>query len=250
MWGMDILGPFPVASGQRKSIVVAIDYFTKWIEAKALAKITTKKIAQFFWENVICRYEIPRILVTNNRKQFDNAEFREYCNDNSIELRFTSVAHPHANWKAEVANRIILDGLKKWAECSRNTWVYELLPILWAYRTTCKVTIEATPFMLAYRAEVVVPLEITHGSHRIEVYEPETNEEGLRLALDLIDEGDLVLRKIEASGVGERGKLASNREEPYKVQKTLGRGSYNLETLNGDEVPRTWHASNLKAYYV
>ncbi|XP_074324003.1 uncharacterized protein LOC141660923 [Apium graveolens] len=143
IWGMDILGPFPVASGQRKFILVAIDYFTKWIEAKALAKITTKQIAQFFWEN--------------------------------------------ANGQVEVANRIILDELKKRVECSKNTWVDELLPILWAYRTTCKVTTEATPFMLAYRAEAVVPLKITHGSPRIEAYEPETNEEGMRLALDLID---------------------------------------------------------------
>ncbi|XP_074351464.1 uncharacterized protein LOC141690575 [Apium graveolens] len=135
--------------------------------------------------------------------------------------------------------------------------------------------------MLAYGAEVVVPLEITHGSPRIEAYEPETNEEGMRPALDLIDEvrdeanarnaehqrraslyynrrvkerffqqRDLVLRKIEASGVGERGKVAPNWEGPYKVRRTLGRGSYKLETLNGDEVPRTWHASNLKVYYV
>ncbi|XP_074356364.1 uncharacterized protein LOC141696075 [Apium graveolens] len=180
----------------------------------------------------------------DNGKQFDNGEFREYCNDNSIELRFTSIAHPQANGQAEVANRIILYGLKKRVERSRNTWVDDLLPILWAYRTTCKVTTEATPFMLAYGAEAVVPLEITHGSPRIEAYEPETKEEGMRLALDLIDE------KIEASGVGERGKLAPNWEGPYKVRRTLGRGSYKLKTLNGDEVPRTWHALNLKVYYV
>ncbi|XP_074355797.1 uncharacterized protein LOC141695452 [Apium graveolens] len=202
---------------------------------------------------MICRYGIPRILVTNNGKQFDNTEFKEYCDDNSIELRFTSVAHPQANGQAEVANRIILDGFKKRVERSRNTWVDELLPILWAYRTTCKVTTEATPFMLAYGVEEVVPLEITHGSPRIEAYEPETNEEGIRLTLDLIDEvrdeanacnaehqrraslyynrrvkewffqqRDLVLRKIEASRVGERGKLAPNWEGPYKVRKTLG----------------------------
>ncbi|XP_074337745.1 uncharacterized protein LOC141674946 [Apium graveolens] len=170
IWGMDILGPFPVASGQRKFIVVAIDYCTKWIEAKALAKITTKKITQFFWENVICRFE-----------------FREYCDNNSIELCFTSVAHPQTNGQAEVANRIILNGLKKRVERARNTWVDELLLILWAYRTPCKVIIKATLFMLAYRAEVVVPIEITHRSPRIEAYEPETNEEGMRLALDLIE---------------------------------------------------------------
>ncbi|XP_074342641.1 uncharacterized protein LOC141680267 [Apium graveolens] len=103
MWGMDIFGPFPVASGQRKFIV----------------------------ENVICRYGIPCILVTDNGKQFDNAEFREYCDDNNIKLHFTSVAHPQANGQAEVANRIILNGLKKRVERSRNTWVDELLPILW-----------------------------------------------------------------------------------------------------------------------
>ncbi|XP_074342094.1 uncharacterized protein LOC141679510 [Apium graveolens] len=135
----------------------------------------------------MCRYGIPRILVTDNKKQFDNAEFREYCDDNNIELRFTSVAHPQANEHAEVANIIILDGLKKRVERSRNTWVDELLPILCAYRTTCKVTTEATPFMPAYRAEAVLPLEITHGSPRIEDYESETNEEGMRLALDPID---------------------------------------------------------------
>ncbi|XP_074347079.1 uncharacterized protein LOC141685901 [Apium graveolens] len=157
------------------------------------------------------------------------------------------------NGQAEVANRIILDGLKKRVERSRNTWVDEPLLILWAYQTTCKVTTEATPFMLDYGAEAVVPLEITHGSPKIEAYEPETNEEGMRLALDLIDEvrdeanahnvehqrraslyynrrikerffqqGDLVLRKIVASGVGKRGKLAPNWEGPYKVRRTLG----------------------------
>ncbi|XP_074339893.1 uncharacterized protein LOC141677743 [Apium graveolens] len=141
-----------------------------------------------FWENVLCRFGIPRILVTDNGRQFDNEEFRGYCDDNSIELRFTSVAHPQANRQAEVANRIILDGLKKKVEHSRNTRADELLPILWAYHTTYKLTTEAIPFMLADGAGVVVPLEITHGFPRIEAYEPETNEEGMRLALDLIDE--------------------------------------------------------------
>ncbi|XP_074356751.1 uncharacterized protein LOC141696519 [Apium graveolens] len=124
----------------------------------------------------------------DNEKQFDNTEIREYCDDNSIELRFTSVIHPQANGQVEVANRIILDGLKKRVEVSRNTWVDELLHILWANRTTCKVTTKATPFMLAYGAMAVAPLEITPGYPRIEAYESETNKEGMRLALNLIDE--------------------------------------------------------------
>lgn len=64
----------------------------------------------------------------------------------------------------------------------------EILTILWAYRTTCKVTTGATPFLLVYGVDAVVPVEITHNSPRIKAYEPERNEEGMRLAVDLIDE--------------------------------------------------------------
>ena len=281
MWGMDILGPFPMAVAQRKFLIVAIDYFTKWIEAKPLAQITTKQVNQFFWENVICRYGLPRILVTDNGRQFNNKEFKEYCEGYNIDLRFTSVAHPQANGQAEVANRIILDGLKKRVEHSKGTWTDELLPILWAYRTTSKVTTGATPFALAYGEEAVVPVEVTHVSPRVKAFDPETNEEGMKLALDLIDEvrdranaqmvenqkrasfyynlrvkerffreGDLVLRKAEASGVGPKGKMAPNWEGPYQVKKILGQGSYKLQTLDGVEIPRAWHAQNLKVYYI
>ena len=72
MWGMDILYPIPMDSGKRKFLIVAIDYFTKCIEAKELAKITTKQVTRFFWENVISRYGLPRILVTDNGLQFNN----------------------------------------------------------------------------------------------------------------------------------------------------------------------------------
>ena len=85
-------------------------------------------------------------MVTNNGTLFNNAEFKSYCEDYAIELRFTSVAHPQANGQAEVANRIILDGQKKRVEKAQGSWEDELLPILWAYRTTCKVSTGATPF--------------------------------------------------------------------------------------------------------
>jgi hypothetical protein len=42
-WGLDIMGPFPVGWKQMKFLVVGIDYFTKWVEAKPLATITEKE---------------------------------------------------------------------------------------------------------------------------------------------------------------------------------------------------------------
>ncbi|KAK3021484.1 hypothetical protein RJ639_045867 [Escallonia herrerae] len=78
IWGMDLLGPFPVASGQRRFVIVAIDYFTKWIEAKSLATITSAKCEDFFWKNVVCRFGVPKALVVDNGKQFDNKNFQTF----------------------------------------------------------------------------------------------------------------------------------------------------------------------------
>ncbi|KAK3007254.1 hypothetical protein RJ639_016154 [Escallonia herrerae] len=68
VWGMDLLGPFPMASGQRQFVIVAIDYFTKWTEAESLATITSAKCEDFFWKNVVCRFEVLRALVIDNEK--------------------------------------------------------------------------------------------------------------------------------------------------------------------------------------
>ena len=73
-WGLDIIGPFPTAARQLKFLVVRIDYFTKWVEAETLATIMEKNIRSFFWRNIICRYGIPKVLVSDNGKQFDNIE--------------------------------------------------------------------------------------------------------------------------------------------------------------------------------
>jgi ribonuclease HI len=78
-WGLDIMGPFPTRTKQAKFLVVAIDYFTKWVEAKPLATITEKNIKNFVWKGVICQFRIPRVLISDNGKQFDNRPFRELC---------------------------------------------------------------------------------------------------------------------------------------------------------------------------
>jgi len=65
-WGLDIIGPFPTAISQLKFLVVGIDYFTKWVEAEALATITEKNVRSFVWRNIIYRYKIPKVLVLDN----------------------------------------------------------------------------------------------------------------------------------------------------------------------------------------
>ena len=95
-WGLDILGPLPIGKGQCKFIIVAVDYFTKWAEAEPLVTITEQKIRNFVWRAIICRFDIPRALVPNNGKQFDNAKFRNFCAELGIKNYYLSLAHPQS----------------------------------------------------------------------------------------------------------------------------------------------------------
>ena len=71
-WGMDIMGPLPITPAQKKLLLVATDYFNKWIEAEAFASFKDKEIVQFVWKKIVCRFEIPQLIVTNNGPQFDS----------------------------------------------------------------------------------------------------------------------------------------------------------------------------------
>nr|KYP33532.1 Gypsy retrotransposon integrase-like protein 1 [Cajanus cajan] len=94
IWDMDILGPFPPAKGQVKFLLVAVDHFTKWIEAEAVATITASNVQKFFWKNVITRFGIPYALITDNGLQFTDRRFNEFLARLGIKHKMTSVEHP------------------------------------------------------------------------------------------------------------------------------------------------------------
>nr|KYP74661.1 Gypsy retrotransposon integrase-like protein 1 [Cajanus cajan] len=113
LWGIDILGPFPLAKGQCKFLVVAVDYFTKWIEAEPLATITAANIQKFVWKNIITRFGIPYAIIFDNGLQFTDKKFNFFLENLGIRHRFTSVEHPQSNGQAEAANKVVLTELKK-----------------------------------------------------------------------------------------------------------------------------------------
>ena len=82
-----------MASEQRKFLLVAIDYFIKWVEAESLAKITKAKVQDFVWKSIVCRFGLLRTLIIDNGRQFTGARFAEFCEDLNISHNFTSVAH-------------------------------------------------------------------------------------------------------------------------------------------------------------
>ena len=102
------MGPFPEAKGQLKHLVVPVDYFTKWIEAEAIASITAQRIKMFYWKRPICHFGVPMAIVSDNESQFVAKPTRELCENHGIQMRFSSVEHPQTNGQAEPANKILL----------------------------------------------------------------------------------------------------------------------------------------------
>ncbi|KAL2228349.1 UNVERIFIED_CONTAM: Gag-Pol polyprotein [Sesamum indicum] len=173
--GIDIVGPFPPAQAQKKFIIVAVEYFSKWVEAEALAKISEKEVINFIWKNIICRFGIPRVLISDNGTQFQGRKITEWCKKFKIAQHFTTVANPQANGQTEVTNWTILQHLKTRLE-NKGSWVDELHGVLWAYRTTPRPATGETPFCLVYGTEAIIPAEIGEESQRVALYDPEVNQ--------------------------------------------------------------------------
>ena len=128
-WGLDILGPLPMGRGQCKFVIVGVNYFTKWAEAEPLATITDQKVRNFVLRSIICRFGIPKALVSDNGKQFDNLKFKNY---------YSSLAHLQSNGQEQVTIRTHKATLKTKLENLKGKWVEYLPEVLWVYRTTCK----------------------------------------------------------------------------------------------------------------
>ncbi|GKV47270.1 hypothetical protein SLEP1_g54184 [Rubroshorea leprosula] len=241
-WGLDLLGPFVKGVGGVTHLIVGVDYFTKWVEARPLSSLTSKKVEDFVFSSIICRYGIPNQIVADNGTQFNCTSFRDFCSSYGIKLQFTSVYHPESNSMVESVNKCILEGIKPRLEQHKAKWADELNNVLWAYRTTSRTATGETPYHLAFGTEAVIPVEIGVPSFRVTHFDEGRNGQLLRENLDLLDDireearlrtlvykqkienfynkrvrprtfkvGDLVLRKAGLTGFETRfGKLAPN----------------------------------------
>ncbi|GJV43122.1 reverse transcriptase domain-containing protein [Tanacetum coccineum] len=280
-WGIDIAGPFPEGPGKVKFLIVAIDYFTKWIEAKPVATITGNQVKKFVWDNIVCRFGLPGEIVSDNGKQFRDNPFKDWCEKLCIRQCFASVKHPQTNGLVERANRSLGEGIKARLDERSKDWIGELSHVLWAHRTMIKSSNGETPFSLTYGTEAVIPAEIGMPTLRTAEVDLIKNDEALEINLDLLEEkreqaaiqeakskakmekyynskvrgtsfkpGDMVYRSNDASHAEDGGKLGPKWEGPYEVTESLGKGAYKLKDRKGNELSRTWNICNLKKCYI
>nr|GEV03779.1 reverse transcriptase domain-containing protein [Tanacetum cinerariifolium] len=228
-------GPRP---GKVKFLIVAMDYFTKWIEAKAVATITGGQVKKFIWDNIVCRFGISGEIVSDNEIQFSDNPFKDWCDKINITQWFASVKHPQSNGLVERANRSLGEGIK---------------------------------------SRLVIPIEIEMPTYRTAAVDVVSNDEELRLNLDMLKErreraaickanakskmlkyynarvrdvtfrpGEFVYRSNDASHTVAGRKLGLKWEGPYEVTEALGDGAYKLWSMDGTILLRTWNTANLK----
>jgi hypothetical protein len=191
-WGLDMVGKLHKSwPGGHVYILVAVDKFTKWVEAAPV--ITQDSIAAInFINSIVFRFGVPRSIITDNGTNFTSKEFKNCYECMGIKLKFASVAHPKTNGQVEKANGLICNGIKKRLlaplEKAKHAWVDELPSVLWSLRTTPNAAIQETPFFLVHGAEAVLPVKITHETPRITAYDKTTSTEALQDNVDALDE--------------------------------------------------------------
>ncbi|GJX71018.1 reverse transcriptase domain-containing protein [Tanacetum coccineum] len=185
---IDIAGPFLEGPGKVKFLIVAIDYFTKWIEAKPVATITGAQIKKFVWDNIVFRFGLPGEIVSDNGKQFRDNPFKDWCEKLCIRQCFASVKHPQENDLVERENWSLGEGIKARLDERSKIWMEEILHILWAHRTMIKSNNGETPFSLMYGTKVVIPIEIGMPTFRTAEVDMIKNDEALEINLNLLEE--------------------------------------------------------------
>jgi hypothetical protein len=214
----------------------------------------------------------------DNGTQFDAEAFKEFCDQIGTKIHFASVRHPESNGLVKRANGIIMTGIMKLIfNQPRGKWPEELIKVVWSHNTTVSRSTGFTPFKLLFGDEAITPDEAKAGSIRTttstedeaDYHVAKDTIEGVRLQaveninkyqakiikwrdrkvrLKNIKPGHLVLRRV--ANPDTVGKLQLKWEGPFLVVSSSRPGSYRLKDMDGNDIPRSWNADELRRYYV
>ncbi|GAA0153676.1 hypothetical protein LIER_11854 [Lithospermum erythrorhizon] len=169
---IDLVGKLPKAKGGVEFVIVAVDYFSKWVEAVPLKNTRGKEVTHFLWKNILRRFGIPKILVSDNGPQFEGQVVANCCEKFGIKHRFAPVyypQYPQSNGQVEVMNCIIFKEIKKnliQSGKGGGSWVEELSTVLWSFRSTLNQATGEAPFSHVYGTEAVLPAEVGLPTYR------------------------------------------------------------------------------------
>ncbi|MCO5614982.1 hypothetical protein L7F22_069269 [Adiantum nelumboides] len=280
-WGIDFVGPInpPAHRTRAQYIIVATDYLTKWVEAKATPKNDARTTACFLYEYVFTRYGLPIEIVSDKGTHFINEVIHYLLDEFMVVHKKPAPYHPQANGQAESTNKILCTVLTKIVGTSRTDWEMKLHSALWAYRVAYKTAIGTTPSNLVFGLDAILPMEfliptprvakdlewIGHEiSHRIDELE-QLDEFHLLLVAAMyaqkrrlkkfhdahiinkeFKKGDLVLAYTLKQ---HTKKLKKRGMGPYIIHALSASGAVHLATLDGEPMVNWISRCRLKKYH-
>jgi hypothetical protein len=281
-WGIDFMTCNPPSSNGHKYIIVAVDYFTKWVEAMPTFNNTADTATHFFFNHVISRFGVPLQLVSDHGKHFENEIFVELSSRLGFSHEFASPYYPQSNGQVEAVNKVLKTMLQCTVNKHKTNWHHMLFSALWAYRTAVKMATGFTPFHLVHGVEATLPIECEIPTLRttIELLPDTAPMEQHLLNLESLDEdrrsslqnneaakkwskatfdrhvnlrsfheGDLILAYDIAHDTLGHGKFESLWHGPYIIQHCLTKGAYILASPEGLSLKEPVNGLYLKKFY-
>ncbi|GJT20152.1 reverse transcriptase domain-containing protein [Tanacetum coccineum] len=158
--GIDFMGPFPSSRGN-KYILVAVDYLSKWVEAKALHTNDARVVYKFL-KSLFARFGAPYAIISDRGTYFCNDQFAKVMVKYRVTHRLSIAYHPQTSGQVKVSNHGFKRILERTIGENHASWSDKLDDALWAFRTAYKTPIRCTPYKLVYGKACHLPIKLEH----------------------------------------------------------------------------------------